>query len=102
MRANIIELIRQAAEETNEQFAVQISKKGAETILFGRKGKLDSIGLVNLVVAVETLIEEEFDVNLTIADERAMSQKHSPFRTVSTLADYIIMLLEEENITIHE
>ena len=41
-------------------------------------------------------IEEEFDVSITIADERAMSQKHSPFRTVGILADYIEMLLVEK------
>ena len=69
-----------------------LSKK---TILFGKDGKLDSLGLVNLLVIMEQNIEDEFDVSIIIADERAMSQKHSPFRTIGTLADYIIMLLKE-------
>ena len=63
-----------------------LSKK---TILFGKDGKLDSLGLVNLLVIMEQNIEDEFDVIITIADERALSQKRSPFRTIGTLADYI-------------
>ena len=57
---------------------------------------MDSLGLVNLIVSVEQNIEDDFDVSITIADERAMSQKHSPFRTVGTLADYIEILLKEK------
>ena len=72
-----------------------LSKK---TILFGKDGKLDSLGLVNLLVIMEQNIEDEFDVSIIIADERAMSQKHSPFRTIGTLADYIVMLLRENQI----
>jgi acyl carrier protein len=44
---------------------------------------------------IEQNIEDEFDVSITIADEKAMSQKRSPFRTIGTLADYIDMLLRE-------
>ena len=52
--------------------------------------------LINLVVAVEQNIEDEFDVSITLADERAMSQETSPFKTVGTLTDYIEMILEEK------
>ena len=69
--------------------------KSQDTILFGGNSKLDSLGLVNLIVAVEQNIEDEFDITITLADERAMSQKHSPFRTVRSLSDYIEKLLKE-------
>ena len=64
-----------------------------ETIIFGRGSSLDSLGLVSLIVDVERLLEEEHGVVLTLADDKAMSQKTSPFRTVGTLADYIGALL---------
>ena len=64
-----------------------------EAVLFGSGGNLDSLGLVSLLVIIEQNIEEEFDTNITIADEKAMSQKNSPFRTVSALIDYIELLL---------
>lgn len=66
-----------------------------ETVLFGRSGVLDSLGLVNLVVEVEQKIEEEFQVTLTLADEKAISQRHSPFRTVATFVDYVTQRLAE-------
>ena len=63
--------------------------------LLGPNSKLDSLGIVNLIVAIEQNIEDEFGVSVTIADERAMSQKHSPFRKIGTLVNYIDMLLKD-------
>jgi len=71
--------------------------KSIDADLFGGKGKLDSLGLVSFVVATEQEIEEEFGVPISIADERAMSQKNSPFKTLGTFADYISLLLEEDS-----
>ena len=65
------------------------------TSLLGKHSILESLGLVTLLVDLEQRLEENYDVCVTLADERAMSQKHSPFRTVQSLTDYIRMLLEE-------
>ena len=40
----------------------------------------------------EQNIQETIGISPTIADEKAMSQKVSPYRTIETLADYIIKL----------
>ena len=69
--------------------------KSLDTVLFGQGGGLDSLGLVNFVVASEQKILEDFSKPVSISDERAMSQKNSPFRTIGTLVDYIEMLLKE-------
>ncbi len=63
--------------------------------LIGREAVLDSMGLVTLIVEVEQRLEEEYDVVLVLADERAMSQKNSPFRSVQSLTDYICQVVEE-------
>lgn len=63
--------------------------------LFGPDSPLDSLGLVNLIVAVERALADRLDIAITLADEKAMSQASSPFRTVKTLVDYIVMRLEE-------
>ena len=95
-RKSIENLIITSVKEINEQLPQeQQLEKSTKTVLFGKDGKLDSLGLVTLLVKIEQNIEDEFDVSLTIADERAMSQKRSPFRTIGTLADYIDMLLNE-------
>ena len=90
-------VIMNSIEEINRQLKNDHElEKSTNTVLYGEDGKLDSLGLINLVVAVEQNIEDEFDVTITLADERAMSQETSPFKTVGTLTDYIEMLLGEK------
>lgn len=67
----------------------------ADTTLFGREGILDSMALVTLVVAIEQAIEDRFGATVSLADERAMSQHQSPYRTVATLAAYAERLIAE-------
>ena len=94
---NVIQIIFNSIEEINGQLHKNHQlEKSTKTVLFGKNGKLDSLGLVNLIVAVEQNIEDGFEISITLADERAMSQKHSPFSTVGSLADYIEMLIEEK------
>lgn len=73
----------------------------ASTGLVGPQAALDSLGLVTLLVDLEQKIDEAFGCSLTLADERAMSQKSSPFRTVQSLSDYIAHLLEMEEAQRH-
>ena len=68
----------------------------AETRLLGRSAVLDSLGLVQLLVDVELQLDNAHGIAVTLADERAMSQKHSPFRSVGTLSDYIDTLIQED------
>ncbi len=94
----IIQTIYSAIDDLNQQLTEDLHlEKNPETTLFGQGGKLDSLGLVNLIVASEQKVEENFGLPVSIADERAMSQKNSPFRTVESLADYIAALLAEKS-----
>ena len=68
---------------------------GEDGALFGESGALDSLGLVTLVTSVEQSLADDLGVSVVIADDRAMSRESSPFRTIGTLADYIVVLLEE-------
>lgn len=89
-------LIIEQIESYNETLEEKVElKKGKETVLFGTGGVLTSIDFVNLIVDIEQAIEDEFDVSVTIASAKAMSQKNSPFRTVEALAAYIKSLIEE-------
>jgi len=47
-----------------------------------------------LVKATEQEIEDAFGVAVTLADERALSMKASPFRSIQSLADYIALLIK--------
>jgi len=67
------------------------------TSLFGSDGFLDSLGLVTLLVNIEQEIEAIYDIALTIADEKALSQSRSPFRSVDSLVEYLDLILNEKN-----
>jgi acyl carrier protein len=68
----------------------------AETSLFGANALLDSAALVSLLVEVEQRINDAVGTEILIADDRAMSQTRSPFRTIGTLAEYVVTLLSED------
>ena len=70
-------------------------QRDPESRLFG-DGGLDSMGLVRFIVMVEERIEDETDHQITLASDKAMSRKSSPFATLQTLADYIAECLAEE------
>lgn len=97
MYQQLVDLIVQVAEEVNVARENKIPvEQGADAPLYGKDGVLDSLGLVSLVVAVEEAIEDNFDVFVTLADEKAMSQRSSPFLTVGTLATYAEGRIKEE------
>lgn len=63
--------------------------------LIGDSSPLDSMGLVSLIVDIEESINENFDVELVLASEKAMSKRTSPFINLETL---IIFIVEELNL----
>ncbi|QCD51835.1 hypothetical protein [Campylobacter sp. RM16192] len=67
-----------------------------QIFLFGRNDALfDSVGLVGFLIELEEKIYDEFGKNITLADEKAMSQKTSPFINIKTLTKYIQKCLNE-------
>jgi acyl carrier protein len=68
--------------------------KAPETRLLGSQSVLDSMHLVSLIVTIEREVEDTFGVALTLVDERALSMKESPFRSIQSLADYIGILIK--------
>lgn len=88
----IIQHVRQLGEEQQLELPDDLN---GDTALFGQNGLLDSMTLVSLVVGLEQGIEEKFGVAVSLADARAMSQRHSPFRTVGAMAQYAGDLIQE-------
>jgi hypothetical protein len=69
----------------------------AGTCLFGADALLDSAALVSLLIEVEQQINDAAGSEILLADDRAMSQKRSPFRNIGTLAEYVVLLLSEKH-----
>jgi acyl carrier protein len=47
-----------------------------------------------MLAGIEQRFSEEYGIEISLMDERAMSQTRSPFRTVGSLGDYIAQLLD--------
>ncbi len=90
MTNKIVSIIEAVVKDYSEQTQNSlIANPDINTALFGQKAAIDSIGLVTIIVSTEQKIEEEFGNAITLADERAMSQKNSPFLSSGFLTNYI-------------
>ena len=89
----ITEILEVVLAEQDEPVPAQID---ANTVLVGHDAVIKSLGLVTVIVELEQRLEEDHDLYVTLADERAVSRKHSPFRTIGTLADYVRTLAADE------
>jgi acyl carrier protein len=63
--------------------------------LFGPGSRLDSLGLVVLLVDIEEALHAE-GVEVTLSDEKAVSRTRSPFRSVPAMVQYIADLVPAE------
>jgi acyl carrier protein len=90
MKNELTELILQTAREENLH---GVDNPGS--VLYGPGAVLDSFGLVRFIVALEAAIEARFAAAVVLANQHAMSQKRSPFRTVDSLASYVEQTLVE-------
>lgn len=88
----VINILEDYCKES--EIEVEINK---DTPLIGSARILDSMGLVNIIVDIETAFLDE-DVEVSLTSEAAMSGRISPFRSVGSLCNFIARQLgiEEE------
>ena len=87
---SVVEAINSAVDDLNEVLdPKERLAKSPDVALIGKDARVDSLGLVNLIVLVEEKIQQRFGVGITLVDERAMSQSKSPFRTLGSLAEFV-------------
>ncbi len=92
IQALVIESVRMLAKDFE---IAALTDATEDSLLFGEDAPLDSMALVNLVADVEDAVAEKFDATITLADERALSAKRSPFRSVTSLTEAIIERLPQ-------
>lgn len=61
-----------------------------DATLFGEGGQVDSLGLVNVVMAAEQHIGDLYGDDIVLASEAAMSRRRSPYRSLRSLAEYAV------------
>lgn len=86
-----LELVRKAVVELAEDCGFhELLTADESTALFGGASGIDSLSLVRLIAEIERGAQQAFGVSIVLADERAMSRRSSPFRTVGTLTDLLV------------
>ena len=85
-----LQVIYDAIDVVNRQLpqARRLTKSPA-TVIVGPSGTLDSLGIVNFVLAVEERAGEVAGAPVRLLDEGAMLDENGPFRDVNTLAAFL-------------
>jgi hypothetical protein len=96
-RDRIMQLLRECVEEYGEQTGGAYDLQD-DTPLIGPNSPVDSLGLVMIITAFEAKLNETYGAELVLASEKAMSMNRSPFRSLGTLTDYGIELLDEAGV----
>ena len=97
IKEQVTQIIFETVDEINKNLAQDKQLEKSElTILFGKDGILDSLGLVNFIVTAEQKIKKSTGSMIALADESAMSQQSSPLKTIGSLISYIVDLLEKK------
>ena len=93
----ILDSLKEGIDDTTEESKkLNIADASSKTRLFGGDGLLDSLGVVILLTDLEDKLDEEFDVAVSLASDSTMSRTRSPFRTVKSLAEYMVLAVVEE------
>jgi hypothetical protein len=96
LKAALLDATLATIDEVNEYLPEDRRlPRSPDTRLFGEQGALDSLGLVNFLLALEARIADTFGQPVTLVSERALSQRSSPFATVTSLAEYAATLVDE-------
>ena len=91
MKDKVLKILKEAVSDLNEELQYEsLENPDEDTILFGGDEGIDSLSLVRLVIDVEQRLKEELNLVASLADEKAMSARRTPYRTVGTLADFAL------------
>ena len=91
IRDVVLAAMRNANEARDAESQLVVS---AEAPIFGPDSPLDSLGLVGLLLDIEEGLQA-IGCEVVLSDERAVSQKRSPFRSVPSLVSYVGTLARE-------
>ena len=94
----ILELFFIAVDDLNRQLPEDKRlDKSADTVLHGQDARLDSLAFVNLVLGIETKVNEALGRPINLAENLIDHQDDQLPRNFTELADRVLKLCEESN-----
>ena len=95
MREKVSELVKEAVTDLNDELQYDsLNAPSDDTAIFGDEDGIDSLSLVRLVVDIEQRVQESLDKQVSLTDEKAMSARRSPYRSVGSLVDFVLEQME--------
>lgn len=92
-------VVDRVVDQLNSSLAPeQRLEKSPGTVLIGDAAVLDSLGLVNLVVALEQQIEHEFGVYVPLTENPDLLEEGGMCSTLGNLTEYVITLVEQQKL----
>ncbi len=85
-----LEIVIQVVTDYSIEIDAKIEKIDENTRLIGASSEFDSSDLVQIIVEIEDRVNQNFNVDLTLTDEKAMSRTTSPFVNIGTLVNFIV------------
>lgn len=97
MNEIVLRIIYEAIDELNEKLNCdQKIIKNLNTKLCGAGVHLDSIELINLIELVECKIEEFYQQQILLVDDRTLKMTLNPFSTIFTFAEFVESVLKNK------
>jgi len=95
-REQIKEIICQAIDQVNELLLDKdLLSKDDSTVIVGKDAKLDSMGYINFIVALEDELAKQVGYDLMLVDELSPVDADAPqWSTVAELIDLIFLMTQ--------
>ena len=88
----IMDNLKSIIEENYDDINVELK---LETEIFGETAIIDSLGLVDLIVALEEHLMDEYDIDIIVVDESSIIDVDSPFKSIRSLSNLIFSRINE-------
>ena len=93
LREQVVNCIFNAIDSVSDRYKIS---KNPHSVLFGKGGSIDSLGLVAFIVYVEEELERAFKKKFILADHKSLLFKVYPFGSIDALTNYIVFLMNPE------
>jgi hypothetical protein len=96
MQNEILDLVKESILALN-QFRDESDQLifSQDLVLFGQGSKIDSLDLVSVITEIEENLSDNFDLDISLTDDRALSRVPSPYDSVKLLIEFVSELVEE-------
>ena len=92
-----LNVVYSAIETVNRQLPPDAClERRVETRLIGAGSTLDSLGLINFVVACEQALEDELGMSVSLTDDALMTNGDGPMQSVGSLAGFLAERISEK------